>query len=128
MSLVGASVFYISMITVIALVTINDVDQFTWAVWLNGILFLFYGCIVSIFWEFVFHMTYFKTLWRGGLLYFLLGALCGGIAVGMIHYTIGEIHLMGWMNAVILVIGSMSIMGVGAVIFYLIRRIPHKYS
>lgn len=120
MSLAGASTFYVLIIASIALMTMDDFSQMKWAVWFVGILLLFYGFIASLLWELVFQFAHFKTLWRGGVLYLLLGAICGGVATAVVHFNVAETDVMGW-------IGGMTIMGIAAFIFYAIRRIPHQY-
>src|SRR5699024_9524059 len=76
----------------------------------------------SLLWELIFHLIQFKAVRRGGVFYLLLGVICGGLVIFIVHVNIGEINSQGWLNAIPTVIGSMSIMGVSALIFYIIRR------
>lgn len=118
MSLAGASIFYVLIIALISLIVTDDVNQFKSAVWFIGVLLIFYGFIASLIWELFFHLINFKTWWRGGVFYLLLGAICGGIAIAIVHYNLGETDVWG-------MIGSLIIMGVAAFVFYAIRRIPY---
>src|SRR5699024_4426940 len=125
-SLLGASAFYVLTISLIALIVTEDVYQLSCTVWFIGILLLFYGFLASLLWELVFHIVHFKTLWRGGMFYGLLGATCGIISITIVHFNIGEITNQGWIYAFSLVMASMGILGIGAFIFYLLRRIPYN--
>lgn len=121
-SLLGVFVFYILIVLIMALIKNNDFHQIIWTISFIGILLLFYGFFASLLWELIFHLIQFKTLRRGGVFYLLLGAICGGLVIFIVHVNIGEINSQGWLNAIPTVIGSMSIMGVSALIFYIIRR------
>lgn len=114
--------FYLLTISLLAWIVADDVNQLTVIAVVGGGYLLFYGFIASLLWELLFHFIHLKTFLRGGIFYLFLGIICGGL-VAVVTDTADElnVNVTGW-------IASMSIMGIGAFVFYAIRRIPHKYS
>lgn len=124
-SLFGVSAFYILTISLIALIVADNIYQLIWTVWFIGILSIFYGFLASLLWELIFHLVHFKTLWRGGVFYGLLGATCGIVSIAIVHFNIGEITSQGWIYTFSLVTASMGLLGIGGFIFYVLRRVSY---
>lgn len=113
-SFVGAFAFCLFIIAFVSFLLGESIDEIMWGIWFIGSITLFYVFIGSLFWEFL--------TWRAeGVLFFLIGVIYGGIAIAIITFTIGETTVIGW-------IVGISMVGIAAFIFYVIRKIPQQYS
>lgn len=99
----------------------GNISEMLLTLWFIGLLTLFYVFIGSLVWELSFHIIPFKASKLAAAFYFIFGVIYGGIALTIITSTIGEATPIVW------VVG-MSMIGLAALIFYLVRWMPYWYS